>query len=65
MPDGIVLFPRMSTGGGVTRVALPGTNDASTIVEGLPRATEVAFRHRTTVKSVGSAWSRTVPVIVA
>jgi hypothetical protein len=54
----------MSTDGGVTWVALPGTNDADTIVEGLPRATEAAFRHRTTVKSVTSAWSRTVAVIV-
>jgi hypothetical protein len=54
----------MSSDGGLTWVELPGTNDADTIVEGLPEAKEILFRHRTTMKSVVSSWSRSLPVLV-
>jgi hypothetical protein len=55
----------MSSDGGVTWVELPGTNDADTIVEGLPSAKQMLFRHRTTVHNVVSTWSRSLPVLVA
>ena len=54
----------MSTDGGATWVPLPGTNDADTIVEGLPHGEEVWFRHRTTMKGEVSDWSRIVKKIV-
>jgi hypothetical protein len=54
----------MSTDGGATWVVLPGTNDADTIIEGLPSGMEVRFRHRTTVKNLVTDWSRIVKAIV-
>jgi hypothetical protein len=54
----------MSTDDGATWVALPGTNSADTVVEGLPHGKDVRFRHRTTVKDVTTAWSRTITALV-
>jgi hypothetical protein len=55
---------RMSTDGWKTCVSLPGTNVSFTIVQGLTPATEVQFESRTTMKSVVSAWSVAIPVLV-
>lgn len=55
---------RMSTDGGKTWVALPGTNVSYTIVQGLTPATEVQFESCTTVQNVVSAWSVALPVLV-
>jgi hypothetical protein len=45
-------------------VALPGTNSADTIVEGLSPLQKVEFCHRTTVKNMPTAWSRAIAVVI-
>ena len=55
---------RMSTDGWKTCVSLPGTNVSFTIVQGLTPATEVQFESRTTMKSIATAWSLAIPVLV-
>ena len=53
---------QMSVNG--TWTALPGTNDANTLVENLTPATQVSFRHRTTLKNETSDWSQTIVILV-
>jgi hypothetical protein len=53
-----------SADGGKTWVALPLTNHAKTIVQGLTLGTVYQFRFRTTVKNVTSAWSDTISFLV-
>jgi hypothetical protein len=55
---------QMSTDGGKTFLALPNTNESSTVVPNLTPLTSVSFRHRTMVKNVVSEWSQTIAVVV-
>jgi hypothetical protein len=55
---------RMSTDGGVTWVSLPGTNVSTTVVFGLTPGQKVLFESRTTAKSILSAWSQSLGVLV-
>jgi hypothetical protein len=54
----------MSKDGGATWIALPGTNDASTLVQGLPVGTTVWFRHRMIVKNTPTDWSQHIEIPV-
>jgi hypothetical protein len=55
---------QMSTDGGETWLPLPGTNTASTLVQGLTPVTLVQFRQRSMVKNVASDWSQVIVVQV-
>jgi hypothetical protein len=55
---------RMSTDGGVSWTALPGTNVSSTVVQGLTPGQKVLFESRTMVKNILSAWSQSIGILV-
>jgi hypothetical protein len=55
---------RMSTDGGATWTSLPGTNVSTTVVQGLTAGQKVEFESRTTLKSIASAWSQAINVLV-
>jgi hypothetical protein len=56
---------RMSTDGGKTWASLPGSNDCTTLVQGLTPTTLVEFSFRFTSKNTSSAWSNGVPVQIS
>lgn len=55
----------MSSDGGKTWAALPGTNTASTLVQGLAPASTIMFRYRTTLKNVVSEWKQSAGILVS
>lgn len=51
---------RYTTDGGKSYVTAPGTNDAKTVITGLPPGVLVGFQYNMTIKNVTGEWSQTV-----